>query len=125
MVLLLVYCVLYFSDKTSFCSINAIKYSEGGDIEVKSEVLESVNGKLKFSLAVIDSGKGIPEESLKKIFESFQNVSNSMQENQNLDVGFGLYFCKEITELFDGNLEIQSKPNEGTTVTATVYMENN
>ncbi len=104
---------------------NAIKYAEGGDIEVKSEVQESINGKLKFSLAVIDSGKGIPDESLKKIFESFQNVSNSMQENQNLDVGFGLYFCKEITELFNGNLEIQSKPDEGTTVTATVFMENN
>lgn len=104
---------------------NAIKYADDGDIEVKSEATETKDGKFKFSLSVKDSGKGIPEESLKKIFESFQDVSTTMQENQNLDVGFGLYFCKEITELFDGNLEIQSKPNEGTTVTATVYMDNN
>lgn len=102
---------------------NAIKYTEGGDIEVLSEWERSENGKYKFTLSVKDSGKGISEENLKKIFEPFQQVSNVMLDKQDLGVGLGLYLCKEITELFDGSITVESKLNKGTTVSASVFID--
>lgn len=103
---------------------NAIKYTESGDIEVLSDCQEAENGMYKFTLSVKDSGKGIPEDSLKSIFEPFQQASGTELEKGDLGVGLGLYLCKEITELFGGNISIQSKIDEGTTVSAYVFLKN-
>lgn len=101
---------------------NAIKFTENGIIEVisKWELIE--NERYKFTLTVKDSGQGISEESLKKVFEPFEQASSIDLAKQDLGVGLGLYLCKEITELFDGSIRVQSKLKEGTTVSAVVYI---
>lgn len=102
---------------------NAIKHTENGDIEVLSECQKAENGLYKFTLSIKDSGKGIPEDQLQKIFEPFTQASSAMLETQNLGVGLGLYLCKEIVELFHGSISIHSKLNEGTTVSASVFID--
>ena len=102
---------------------NAVKYAESGDIEVLSEWQKEADGRYKFTLSIKDSGKGIPKDSLKNIYEPYKQVSSANINNQDFGVGLGLYLCKEITELYDGKISVRSKLNKGTTVSAFIYMK--
>ena len=102
---------------------NAIKFTDSGAIEVISKWEQTENKKYKFTLSIKDSGQGIPEDSLKKIFKPFQQASSTKIETQDLGIGLGLFLCKEITELFDGNITVQSKLKVGTTISAVLYVE--
>jgi len=100
--------------KTVFENIfnNAIKYSEPESKPVQ------VSGKLRESFAVIritDYGIGIPQEELSHIFEPFYRVDKSRAKDTG-GYGLGLSLCKTIMEAHDGKIEVQSKPQEGTTV---------
>jgi signal transduction histidine kinase len=91
---------------------NAIKYSEADGKPVK------VSCDLKKSYAVIritDFGMGIPEEELAHIFEPFYRVDKSRTKETG-GFGLGLSLCKTIMEAHDGKIEVQSRLQEGTTV---------
>ncbi len=94
---------------------NAIKYNrEGGSIYVIGEVLE--NGRLK--VAVRDTGKGIPPESLPRIFEKFYRVPDS--EGWSQGTGLGLAIAKRIVESHGGKMTVESLVNIGTTFSFTL-----
>lgn len=100
--------------KTVFENIlsNAIKYSEAESNPVK------VSCDLKQSDAIIritDFGMGIPEEELAHIFEPFYRVDKSRAKDTG-GYGLGLSLCKTIMEAHDGRIEVQSRLEEGTTV---------
>jgi len=100
--------------KTVFENVfnNAIKYCEAESKPVR------VSCELKESYAVIritDFGIGIPEEDLAHIFEPFYRVDKSRTKDTG-GYGLGLSLCKTIMEAHDGKIEVQSKPEEGTTV---------
>jgi signal transduction histidine kinase len=100
--------------KTVFENVlsNAVKYSEAESKPVQ------VSCDLKESYAVIritDFGIGIPEEELAHIFEPFYRVDKSRAKDTG-GFGLGLSLCKTIMEAHDGKIEVQSKPEEGTTV---------
>jgi len=60
-----------------------------------------------------DTGKGIPSQYLSKIFEPFFTLKD-------YGTGLGLPICKRITEMYNGNIEIESEINKGTCVTITL-----
>ena len=100
--------------KTVFENIfsNAIKYSEDESKPVR------VSCDLKKSYAVIrvtDFGIGIPEEELAHIFEPFYRVDKSRTKETG-GYGLGLSLCKTIMEAHDGKIEVQSRLQEGATV---------
>jgi len=100
--------------KTVFENVlnNAIKYSEAESKPVQ------VTCELKKSYAVIrirDFGIGIPQEDLAHIFEPFYRVDKSRTKETG-GYGLGLSLCKIIMEAHDGKIEVQSIPQEGTTV---------
>jgi len=100
--------------KTVFENIlsNALKYSEAESKPVR------VSCDLKKSYAVIritDFGIGIPQEELAHIFEPFYRVDKSRAKDTG-GFGLGLSLCKTIMEAHSGKIEVQSKPEEGTTV---------
>jgi signal transduction histidine kinase len=100
--------------KTVFENIlsNALKYSEAESKPVR------VSCDLKKSYAVIritDFGIGIPQEDLAHIFEPFYRVDKSRAKDTG-GFGLGLSLCKTIMEAHGGKIEVQSKPEEGTTV---------
>jgi signal transduction histidine kinase len=100
--------------KTVFENVfsNAIKYSEPESKPVQ------VSYKLRESFAVIritDFGIGIPQEELAHIFEPFYRVDKSRAKDTG-GYGLGLSLCKTIMEAHSGKIEVQSKPQEGTTV---------
>lgn len=95
---------------------NAIKYSPIESI-VKFDVFVE-NDSLIFK--IIDSGKGIPEEDIKFIFEPFHRASNVEGIK---GTGLGLAIVKRCIKLLKGSIEIKSKKDEGTEVLIKLPME--
>ncbi len=90
---------------------NAIKYNQpGGRVVVR--VSRSGDEVL---LAVDDTGRGIPAESLPHIFERFYRVPD--QEGLSHGTGLGLAIAKRIAESHQGTIEVASEPGKGSTFT--------
>ena len=66
-------------------------------------------------IRIADKGIGIPQEELSQIFEPFYRIDKSRAKDTG-GYGLGLSLCKTIMEAHDGKIEIQSRPEEGTTV---------
>lgn len=105
--------------------VNAIKYSpDGGDIEVELRLFRNYldlnrafrNAPLmKFPCLVVsiaDSGIGIPEAELERIFEKFYRVNNKLTHAVP-GVGLGLYICKMIVEAHGGQIWAMNGPTGG------------
>lgn len=94
---------------------NAIKYTEeGGKIDVS--VYESGN---HFSLLVEDTGFGIPEDDIPRIFERFYRVDKS-RSKENGGTGLGLAIVKHIIQNNNGTVEVKSALGIGTTFKVTL-----
>ena len=84
---------------------NAVKFSnKGGTIRVGME--EQDGGAL---VSISNSGKGIPEEEIHRIFERFYKVDKSRSEHVK-GVGLGLNLARDIVELHGGNIYAESEP---------------
>ena len=69
----------------------------------------------KYKISVIDTGKGIPKEHIKRVTEDFYMVDKS-RSRENNGSGIGLSLVKKILELHKSKLDIESEENVGTTV---------
>ncbi len=89
---------------------NAIKYTPaGGTITVRW------SGSAEETLIEVqDTGVGIPQEDLSKIFDRFHQVRGN-ESNRNQGVGIGLALAKELVEQHGGKLEVESVVGQGTT----------
>lgn len=87
---------------------NAIKYSEREpDITVTS-----VNKDNFIIISVEDKGKGIPAQSLDKIFEKFYRVPHGNKHDVK-GFGLGLYYVKQVLEAHHGKIKVRSEINKG------------
>ena len=95
---------------------NAIKYnSPSGNINVTlKETPRAV------SLSIQDSGQGIPQENLPRLFERFYRVPST--ERGVIGTGLGLTICKQIVEAHNGKVEVSSSTGQGTTFTVQLPM---
>lgn len=94
---------------------NAIKFTEPGGFVV-------VNLKMEHGMAIVsisDSGCGMDEETVARIFDRFYQGDTSHSHEGN---GLGLSLVKRIIALVDGNLTVESKPGSGTTFTVTIKL---
>ena len=85
---------------------NAVKFTEKGYIAVTCE--KNQNGILRIS--VKDTGKGIPEEDLERIFERFVKLDVFVQ-----GVGLGLPLCRSFAHTIGGNVGVKSEVGVGST----------
>jgi signal transduction histidine kinase len=108
-----------FSDKSRLGVL--LKNIIGNSVKYRRKDISSF---VKFSLArkegnlimtVSDNGEGIDSQHLDKIFTMFYRGTTS-----SIGTGLGLYICKEIVNKLNGDLLVESKPGEGTTMTITL-----
>lgn len=92
---------------------NAIKFTENGTITITIISNEISNDKVSLFVEVVDTGAGILEDDLKNIFVDYYQGSNALS---NVGVGLGLNICKEIVELFEGTIDVESQYGKGTKV---------
>jgi signal transduction histidine kinase len=93
---------------------NSIKYKDTNN----PEHIVQINAKIsptRAKIEVIDNGMGIAEEYLPHIFKMFYRATETGEGS-----GLGLYIVKEMVNKLQGEIDIQSKPSEGTTVTIII-----
>ena len=95
---------------------NANKFTENGIIKIKIRLTSLSDYEMNLDVLIEDNGIGISENDLENIFESYYQGIISEKVN-NLGFGLGLNICKEIVELFEGKIRIESKVDYGTKVT--------
>ncbi|MDO9513467.1 MAG: ATP-binding protein [Elusimicrobiota bacterium] len=107
---------------------NALKFTpEGGKIKIKA-FLGKANGSSMSAgagkmveTAVSDTGFGIPENKIEKIFSKFEQVKEHRDKVKGQKgTGLGLAIAKAIVEMHSGKIWIKSKVNEGTTFHFTI-----
>lgn len=98
---------------------NAIKFTPaGGKITFSVEPTDA--GGLRFQ--VKDTGMGIPPEQLAQVFTRFWQADSSSQRKYQ-GVGIGLALVKELVDIHKGQVNVNSKPGEGTTFTVVLPAE--
>ena len=93
---------------------NAVKYTERGSITVEARVIWE-ESKEVLKLRVIDTGVGIKEEDMQKLFQPFQRVNTGRSQNGD-GTGLGLAICKKLSHLLGGDVDISSEYGKGSTV---------
>jgi two-component system sensor histidine kinase VicK len=94
---------------------NAIKYTpEGGKIYILAERTDDV-----LKIVVRDTGIGIPENEIPRLFERFYRVDKARSREKG-GTGLGLAIARDIIKAHSGSINIQSRVDYGTTVTITL-----
>ena len=89
---------------------NAIKYTpERGEVRLRAQQ----DGR-SVVFSVSDTGVGIPQESVEKLFRKFSRVENPLSKRER-GSGLGLYFAKGIVEKHGGTMWVESTPGQGST----------
>ena len=94
---------------------NAIKFTQEGSVTVSMETCTLQNGECAV-IRIIDTGIGIPEESMDLIFEEFRQVSEGYNRSYE-GTGLGLTITKKFVEILNGKIEVESKMGVGTAFT--------
>lgn len=93
---------------------NAIKYTESGFVKLKFACDNITNDECRLIISVTDSGIGIDEESIDKIFSKF----NGMEVQKDIEIqgtGLGLSLTKRLVNMMNGKIVVQSVKGEGST----------
>ena len=93
--------------------------ARGGSLTIRGTQVEERN---EIRLQVIDTGPGIPEKLLPKIFQPFFTTKGTAKRGEAKGTGLGLSICKEIVEHHKGRIEVESTVGKGTTFTICLPM---
>ena len=97
---------------------NAVKYNqESGHITINSEI----NDNQRLRISIMDTGKGISEEEIEKLFTSFERLDTA---NNVEGTGIGLVITKHLLELMDGTIGVESTPGKGSTFWVELALSN-
>ena len=112
-----------FTDKKLFRNVlinlvsNAIKFSEEGKpITIKGDIERD-----KAVISISDEGIGISEEDQPHLFSSFFRAANATNIQ---GTGLGLHIVKRYVELLNGEIDLKSQLNKGTTITFSIPLNN-
>ncbi|MEL7530671.1 MAG: response regulator, partial [Bacteroidota bacterium] len=101
---------------------NAIKFTPKGEVMISARyVEETADKKLKLEFAVKDTGIGIPENKIHRLFKSFSQVDSSTTRKYG-GTGLGLAISKKLVELMGGEIWIESEYGHGSTFFFTILV---
>ncbi|MBI3001272.1 MAG: PAS domain-containing protein [Deltaproteobacteria bacterium] len=101
---------------------NAVKYTAaGGRVNIAARASDRAQGaeRAAVEVAVADTGCGIPEKDLPRLTERFYRVDKARSRELG-GTGLGLAIVKHIVQAHGGQLKIESKPQQGTTVSVSL-----
>lgn len=100
---------------------NAVKFTERGEVVVRTRLLARDDGHVSIEFAVTDSGIGIRNEDQQKLFRDFVQVNGGTTRRFG-GSGLGLGICRRLTELMGSTLHLQSVPGRGSTFSFTLRL---
>jgi PAS domain S-box-containing protein len=101
---------------------NAIKFTNSGEIALRTELLQLQDGQAIVHFAVCDSGIGIAADKQELIFDAFSQEDTSTTRKYG-GTGLGLSICRRLVELMGGRIWLHSQMGEGSTFHFSVQLE--
>lgn len=103
---------------------NAFKYTEEGQIDVSIGITEEIQhqSKKQLCIKVSDTGIGIEEKYLEKIFDRFFRIERAQKISQT-GTGVGLHLVSEYVKLHNGEILVESSPGKGSTFTVLIPID--
>jgi nitrogen-specific signal transduction histidine kinase/CheY-like chemotaxis protein len=93
---------------------NAIKFTESGSVVLRVRSFRAEGGRETLRMEVQDSGPGISEDKLDRLFKPFSQVDSSSTRRYG-GTGLGLSICQKLVELMGGEIGVESSPGQGST----------
>lgn len=92
---------------------NAIKFTKAGEVFVRVYLMNIYkDDTVQLGFEVRDTGIGIPEDKLERLFKAFSQVDHSTTRKYG-GTGLGLVICEKLVKLMGGYIEVESKPGRG------------
>ena len=91
---------------------NAVKFTETGAITLRATLLEETESDLLVRFEVRDTGIGIPDTALPRLFQTFEQVDGSTTRRYG-GTGLGLAITRRLAELMRGEAGVESQPGRG------------
>ncbi|UZD23749.1 ATP-binding protein [Algoriphagus halophytocola] len=101
---------------------NAVKFTQKGHIKLAVHTKELPGNKVSISLCIADTGVGISQDKMERVFDSF---TQEQIDDKRKYGGFGIGLCivKALVELHHGEIELSSEKNQGTVVKIRLELE--
>ena len=100
---------------------NAVKFTEHGEIVITAKVLEETEQDYFVHFGVRDTGIGLTEEQKGRLFQSFQQADTSTSRKYG-GTGLGLAIAKQLANLMNGEVGVDSEPGKGSTFWFTAHL---
>ncbi len=94
---------------------NAVKFTQEGQVHIAIRCLETTEKQHTLQLLVEDTGSGMTRETLDKIFLPFYQADDGLTP-QSKGTGLGMTITRELVELMDGKIQVDSTPGKGTRI---------
>lgn len=101
---------------------NAIKFTSEGEVRLEARLMSESSSRVSLQIAVSDTGIGISEQSLTKLFQPFAQADASTTRKYG-GTGLGLTIARKLVEMMGGRLEVASKVWQGTCFTISLEFE--
>lgn len=109
-------------DENRLCQVllnlthNAVKFTDEGSIQVTIAAID----KRRWKMQVTDTGEGIPDRDLKRIFDEFQQVGRPVTDSKTRGTGLGLAITRHLVQLMGGTIQVESEHGKGSTFEVTL-----
>jgi PAS domain S-box-containing protein len=100
---------------------NAIKFTPAGRVELRIGLDACVENRICLGIDVEDTGIGLTEDSITRLFQPFAQADASMSRRFG-GTGLGLALCKRLAELMDGDIGVTSREGVGTTFHVSLWL---
>lgn len=101
---------------------NAIKFTDSGSVTLKIEVGQIESNDIELKFFVTDTGQGIREKDIKKLFSSYQQVDAKKNHGKE-GTGLGLSISKQLVELMGGSIGVRSTYGKGSEFYFTIHQK--
>jgi len=91
---------------------NAVKFTQTGYVQIKIDLLEQTDNHIDLHFSVSDSGIGMTEEQMSHLFDAFTQADASTTRQYG-GTGLGLAICKQMVQLMQGEISVESIPEQG------------
>jgi signal transduction histidine kinase/CheY-like chemotaxis protein/ABC-type phosphate/phosphonate transport system substrate-binding protein len=98
---------------------NAVKFTEVGSVRLVTRLLDRRQDQPKIQFEIVDTGIGMTEEQIARLFQPFSQADSSTTRNFG-GIGLGLTISKRLTNVLGGDIAVRSTPGQGSTFTVTI-----
>jgi len=100
---------------------NAVKFTDHGEVRLQGRVTERAGDKLHLHFAVHDTGIGMSDQQIDRLFSAFTQADSSTTRRYG-GSGLGLAICKRLIDLMGGEIHAESSPGRGSTFSFTLWL---